>query len=70
MSSANEPDLDRARALMMAALDNESSDDERRELATHIDGRPDLRAEWNRLKRVKEVTMSIDVASAISFVYS
>jgi anti-sigma factor RsiW len=61
MSPANEPDLDRTRALMMAALDSECSDDERRELDTHIAGRPELAAEWIRLKRVKEVTMSMEV---------
>ena len=62
MTPANELDLDRARALMMAALDNECSDDERRELEAHIDGRPELKAEWSRLKRVKEVTMNMEVA--------
>ena len=62
MTPANDLDLDRARALMMAVLDNECSDDERRELEAHIDRRPELKAEWSRLKRVKEVTMSMEVA--------
>jgi hypothetical protein len=62
MTPANDLDLDRIRALMMAALDNECSDDERRELETQIARRPELRAEWTRLKRVKEVTMSMEIA--------
>lgn len=65
MSPTNELDLDRARALMMAALDNECSDEERRELETHISRRPELEAEWSRLKRVKEVTMSMEVAGPV-----
>jgi anti-sigma factor RsiW len=62
MSPVNEPELDRARALMMAALDNECSETERRELEGHIDRQPELEAEWSRLKRVKEVTMNVAVA--------
>jgi hypothetical protein len=49
-------DRERARALMMAALDDEISDAERVELNSFIEGAPDLAAEWRRLARVKEVT--------------
>jgi ferric-dicitrate binding protein FerR (iron transport regulator) len=62
MSPANEQNLDRAHALMMAALDNECTEEERRELEEHIARRPELEAEWTRLKRVKEVTMSMEAA--------
>jgi hypothetical protein len=49
-------DRERARALMMAALDDEISESERAELKTLIAAAPDLDAEWRRLTRVKEVT--------------
>ena len=49
-------DRERARTLMMAALDDEISDAERSELKTLIAAAPDLDAEWRRLARVKEVT--------------
>jgi hypothetical protein len=52
-------DRDRARALMMAALDDEISDTERAELKALIASAPDLDAEWHRLTRVKEVTSGL-----------
>jgi anti-sigma factor RsiW len=58
----HESDLDRAHALMMAALDGECTEVERRELDALIAGRPDLAADWARLQRVKEVTMTMDLA--------
>lgn len=50
---------DRARALMMAALDGEISPAERRELEQLAAGSLELREEWRRLARVKEVTTSM-----------
>jgi hypothetical protein len=47
---------ERARTLMMAALDNEISDAERHELKALIASAPDLEVEWRRLARVKQVT--------------
>jgi ferric-dicitrate binding protein FerR (iron transport regulator) len=55
-------DLDRAHALMMAVLDDECTDGDRRELEAQCERRPELRAEWNRLRRVKEVTMDMRIA--------
>jgi ferric-dicitrate binding protein FerR (iron transport regulator) len=52
-------DRERARALMMAALDDEISEAERAELHTLIAAAPDLDAEWRRLARVKEVTSGL-----------
>jgi ferric-dicitrate binding protein FerR (iron transport regulator) len=52
-------DRERARTLMMAALDDEISDGERAELKTLIAAAPDLDAEWRRLARVKEVTSGL-----------
>lgn len=57
-----ELDLDRVHTLMMAALDGECSESERRELDIHLSARPELAAEWTRLKRVKDLTTSIEVA--------
>ena len=62
MTRPDELDLDRVHALMMAVLDGECADEERRELDAHLTHNPDLQAEWERLLRVKEVTMTIAVA--------
>jgi ferric-dicitrate binding protein FerR (iron transport regulator) len=62
MTPADEFDADRVHTLMMAALDGECSEADRRELDAQLAQRPDLRDEWRRLSRVKEVTMSMDVA--------
>lgn len=61
MTTDREVDLDRARALLMAALDGELSTSERRELEGLVAGRPDLQAEWTRLARVKEVTVGMSL---------
>jgi ferric-dicitrate binding protein FerR (iron transport regulator) len=50
---------ERARTLMMAALDDEISDADRTELKTLMAAAPDLDAEWRRLSRVKEVTSGL-----------
>ena len=50
------PDAERARALMMAALDGEISPQERRELDGMLAASTQLAAEWRRLSRVKDVT--------------
>lgn len=55
-------DLDRAHALMMAVLDGECTDLDRRELESHLARRPELNDEWNRLRRVKEVTVTMGIA--------
>jgi len=62
MNPADELDLDRAHALMMAALDGECTAEERRELDALLAGRADLAADWHRLQRLKEVTMTLDIA--------
>lgn len=62
MNPSDELTLDDAHALMMAALDGECSEAERRRLDAHLAARPDLQAEWARLQRVKEVTMTMGVA--------
>ncbi len=48
--------LDRTKELLMRALDDELSADERRELDQLLAGDPILRAERERLDRLKEVT--------------
>mgnify|MGYP001815467449 CR=1 FL=1 len=48
-----------ARRLMMAALDGEISPDQRRELDRLLADHPDLRKEWEKMSRVKEVTSSM-----------
>jgi ferric-dicitrate binding protein FerR (iron transport regulator) len=62
MTRGDDIDLDRVHELMMAALDGECSDADRRELEAQLARRPELRDEWRRLSRVKEVTMSMDIA--------
>ena len=47
---------DRVRRLMMAALDGESTAEERSELDALLAADAELRAEWERMGRVKEVT--------------
>ena len=50
---------ERARRLMMAALDGEISQDDQRELDHLLDGDAEIRTEWERLNRVKEVTSAM-----------
>ena len=47
------------RRLMMAALDGEISPEERRKLDRLLSDNPDLRDDWERMGRVKEVTNSM-----------
>jgi ferric-dicitrate binding protein FerR (iron transport regulator) len=42
--------------LLMRALDDELSDVQRREFEDVLEREPELRTEWDRLRRVKEVT--------------
>jgi ferric-dicitrate binding protein FerR (iron transport regulator) len=48
--------LERARLLMMAALDDELASGESEELDRLLAEEPELRSEWDRLHEVKEVT--------------
>jgi ferric-dicitrate binding protein FerR (iron transport regulator) len=49
-------DRERVNWLMMAALDGEISSDERRELEGVLERSPEIRREWETMRRVKEVT--------------
>jgi anti-sigma factor RsiW len=62
VNSPDEPTLDDVHALMMAVLDGESADEDRRTLESYLANRPDLQAEWTRLQRVKEVTTTMGIA--------
>ncbi len=55
---------DRARQLMMAELDGEIEPAERAELERILQQSPSLRAEWQSLKQVKEVTQSMALRPA------
>jgi ferric-dicitrate binding protein FerR (iron transport regulator) len=57
----HDPEIDRVHALMMAALDGECSAAERQQLDTLLAARPELADEWNRLRRLKEVTVTMDL---------
>lgn len=61
MTRADEMDRDRLHALMMAVLDGECTEAERRQLEEVVAARPDVAGEWARLRRVKEVTMTMGV---------
>ncbi|HSC27940.1 MAG TPA: hypothetical protein VLD67_11735 [Vicinamibacterales bacterium] len=50
---------ERANALMMAVLDDECTAEERKELDALVAARPEIAAEWARLKRVREVTATM-----------
>ena len=52
MNENDRVDLDRVHALMMAALDAECTEAERRELDTAVAERPELATEWARLQRL------------------
>jgi anti-sigma factor RsiW len=62
VNAEHEVDLDRAHHLMMAVLDGEATAADRAEMEALVGRRPDLQAEWIRLQRVKEVTMTLGVA--------
>ncbi len=57
--SDSEQHSERARALMMAALDNELSSVEQAELERLLSSDKDLNREWDRLRAVKEVTKTM-----------
>lgn len=56
MSDPRDVDVERARQLMMAALDGEISSEEREKLDRALAADESLRAEWNRMRTLKEVT--------------
>jgi ferric-dicitrate binding protein FerR (iron transport regulator) len=62
MTPSGDQDLDHAHALMMAALDDECSSAERLELDALLAARPELAPDWSRLRRLKEVTMTLEIA--------
>jgi anti-sigma factor RsiW len=53
------PDLDRVRALMMAALDGEATEEDRAELESQLAQQPALRQEFASLSRAREVTAAM-----------
>ncbi len=53
----------RLRHLMMAALDGEVDEEGRRELEGKLKADPDLKAEWDRMVLVKEVTNDMKLNS-------
>jgi ferric-dicitrate binding protein FerR (iron transport regulator) len=55
----NQSGLERQAELMMRALDDELNAEERAELDAHLAEQPELRAEWQRLSRAREVTMGM-----------
>jgi ferric-dicitrate binding protein FerR (iron transport regulator) len=59
MSDAELQGNERARHLMMGALDGELSESERVEFDRLLERDPALQAEWARLRRLKEVTTSM-----------
>ncbi len=59
MSPRDSDDAQRARRLMMAALDGESTPEERRELDRMLETNSEFREEWKQLNRVKEVTSAM-----------
>ncbi len=59
-----EDGVDRARELMMLALDGEESDEEHVDFAALLDADPVLRAEWERLRRVKGTTAQLQLRTA------
>jgi len=56
MTGRDDASVERARRMMMAALDNELSEGQRAELDSMIAADPELEREWARLSGVKEVT--------------
>lgn len=59
MSPRDSVDTQRARRLMMAALDGEISSEERHELDRVLETHSEIREEWEQMKRVKEVTSAM-----------
>lgn len=52
-------EADARETLLMRAIDGELSAGEREEFARLLEGEPELRAEWERLQRLKEVTKTM-----------
>lgn len=50
---------DRTRALLMAAMDDELTPEDRRELEALAARSPEVREEWDRLTRVKSITQTM-----------
>lgn len=63
-------DIERVRGLMMAALDDEYSPAERRELEEALQQDPELHREWRELQRVKEVSSMMSVRKPPDEVWS
>ena len=63
-------DTERIRGLMMAALDDECSPAERRELDEALQQNPELHREWRELQRVKEVSGMMSVRKPPEEVWS
>ena len=59
MSPRDSFDTERARRLMMAALDGEISPEEQRELDGMLETKSEIREEWEEMNRVKEVTSAM-----------
>jgi anti-sigma factor RsiW len=59
MSPRDSVDPERSRRLMMAALDGEISPEEQRELDRVLETDSEVREEWERMSRVKEVTSTM-----------
>ena len=59
MSGGAGQERERVRHLMMAALDEELDSNERAELDRILSRDDELRAEWERLRRLREVTRSM-----------
>ena len=55
----NEHGLERAAELMMRKLDGELTVEEHAEFENRLAEQPELRAEWQRLSRAREVTMGM-----------
>ena len=59
MSERHDEHTERAHALMMAALDDELSDGDRLEFEEVLQRDESARAEWERMRRVQEVTQTM-----------
>ena len=59
MTKATGERLDRARRLLMCAIDDELSARERRELDDLLESDPALRTEWEQLSQIKHATDSV-----------
>ena len=62
-SRSSELELGRAKSLMMAALDGELAGDERAEWEGLLRENSEIRAEWERMSQLKEVTDTMELKS-------